>query len=121
MQFLLTNAFLLAVGIMLYLVVRTLPRIEEGAETPERHTVFERIVMSDIPHRLDATVNTFLGKVLRKTKIYLMRTDNYLTGKLKTMNMKNGNGKNGDHTEYIKELNGPLEEAVEEEDNKGVA
>ncbi|MEY4731124.1 MAG: hypothetical protein RL681_70 [Candidatus Parcubacteria bacterium] len=120
LQLILTDILFLALATMLYLVVRTLPRIEESGD-PDRKGVFERMITSDIPGKVDETMNAFMGKTLRRMKINLMRFDNYLTGKLKTMNMGNGNGngngKNGDHNEYMKELTGPLEKEVEKEDN----
>jgi hypothetical protein len=120
LQFILTDILFLSLAVMLYMVVRTLPRIEESGD-PDRKGVFERMVTSDIPGRVDEALNTFMGKVFRRMKVNLMRFDNYLTNKLKTMNMGNGNGngngKNGDHNEYMKELTGPLEKAVEKEDN----
>lgn len=121
LQLILTDILFLALAVMLYLIVRTLPRIEESGN-PDRKGVFERMITSDIPGRIDETLNAFFGKALRRMKINLMRFDNYLTGKLKTMNMGNGNGngkngKNGDHNEYMKELTGPLEKEVEKEDN----
>ncbi len=119
LQLILTDILFLALATMLYLIVRTLPRIEESGD-PDRKGVFERMITSDIPGRIDGTMNAFIGKAFRRMKVNLMRFDNYLTGKLKTMNMENSNGKNGkngDHNEYMKELTGPLEKAVEKEDN----
>ena len=125
LQLILTDILFLALAVMLYLVVRTLPRIEESGD-PDRKGVFERMITSDIPGRIDETLNAFIGKAFRRMKVNLMRFDNYLTGKLKTMNMENGNsngknGKNGDHNEYMKELTGPLEKEVEKEDNSSKA
>ncbi len=118
LQFILTNILFLSIGTLLYLVARTLPRLtDSNGSSPDRQTIFERIVMSDIPHKIDTALNNVIGKTFRKLKIALMRFDNYLTSRLKKFNMENGNGKNGDHNEFIKELNGPIEKAVEREDN----
>ncbi len=118
LQLILTDILFIALATMLYIVVRTLPRIEESGD-PDRKGVFERMITSDIPGRIDETLNTFMGKMFRRMKVNLMRFDNYLTKKLKAMNMENGNGngKNGDHNEYMKELTGPLEKEVEKVDN----
>jgi hypothetical protein len=128
-QFILTNILFVSAGTMLYLAVRTLPRLGDGPGEEQKQTVFERLVMSDIPNKIDTGVNTFLGKLFRRLKVNLMRFDNYLTDKLKKINTENGsarltaggngNGKNGTHADYIKELQGPLEKEVEREDSAG--
>ena len=96
LQFILTNVFLIATGAFLFLMVRALPRIGEEAVREQKHTIFERWVMSEIPHRIDAVVNASLGKLFRKTKVVVMRLDNYLTTRLKKMSHQaNGGGLNG--------------------------
>ena len=91
-QYILTNIFLLSIGLVLFLVVRSLPRVgEDGESAQRRQTLLERLVTSDIPNRLDAMTNVFLGKVFRRLKIHLLRFDNYLTERLKRMTPE-GNG-----------------------------
>ena len=92
-QFILTNLFLISVGGILYIFVRTLPRIGEREVKEEKRTVFERWVMSEIPHEIDRVLNATLGKMLRKLKVLLLRLDNYLTSRLKKIHTEtNGNG-----------------------------
>ncbi|MEK7110490.1 MAG: hypothetical protein AAB867_01405 [Patescibacteria group bacterium] len=88
-QFILTDILMFALGVMLYLAARSLPRIsEDGAPVEAKRTVFERFVMSDIPHRVDAIMNTQSGKLLRRLKVLMLRFDNYLTERLKKIHTK---------------------------------
>ena len=92
-QFILTNVLLISVGGILYIFVRSLPRIGEREVQPEKRTIFERWVMSDIPHEIDRALNATLGKLFRKLKVLLLRLDNYLTSRLKKIHTEtNGNG-----------------------------
>ncbi len=89
LQFILTDILMFALGVMLYLAARSLPRIsEDGTSVETKKTVLERIVMSDVPHRVDAIMNTQSGKFLRRLKVLLLRFDNYLTERLKKIHTK---------------------------------
>ena len=93
LQFILTNLLLISVGGILYIFVRALPRIGEREAKEEKRTVFERWVMSEIPHQIDRALNATLGKLFRKLKVLLLRFDNYLTSRLKKIHTEtNGNG-----------------------------
>ena len=93
-QFIVTNILLVSLGAVLYIVARALPRIREDDGGRERETFLDRLVMSEIPHRVDTALNTYTGKIFRKLKVSLMRFDNYLTEKLKKMSAEtNGNNK----------------------------
>ena len=93
LQFILTNILLIAIGGMLYLFVRTLPRMGESEVKEEKRTVFERWVMSEIPHEIDKVLNATMGKLFRKLKVLLLRLDNYLTARLKKIHTEtNGHG-----------------------------
>jgi hypothetical protein len=86
LQYILTNVLMLALGAILYLAARSLPRLADEEETERQYSLIERWVMSDIPHRVDQAVNLWAGKFFRKVKIYLLRLDNYLTQQLKRIN-----------------------------------
>ncbi len=74
-QYFLTNIILIALGVMLYLVVRTLPRLSEPERNRKVHIV-ERWMQSGIPQRVDMTLEVFSLKFLRKTKVALLKADN---------------------------------------------
>ena len=93
LKFILTNIFMVSFGLVLYLLVRSLPRINED-EAKDRQTVLDRWVASEIPEKLDATMNTFLAKFFRRLRIFLMRVDNFVSDTLKRIPTEaNGNNK----------------------------
>lgn len=78
LQFILTTILLLAIGTILFLVVRSLPRI--GEETPDERTNFwERLLASEIPERIDTAINSFIAKFLRRAKVFVLKLDNRIT------------------------------------------
>ncbi len=81
-QFIFLNLLMLGAGTVLYVVARTLPRLDEGA-SERKLSLLERWVASEMPHKIDAALNTFTGKTLRKTKVLLLRLDNAVGQRLK--------------------------------------
>jgi len=69
------------IRMMLYLLARTLPRLEESQT--DRKGFLERWFASDIPEKVDLVLNQFLVKFLRKLKVLLLRVDNSLSTHLK--------------------------------------
>ena len=76
-QFIFTDILMLSLGVVLYLMVRALPRIAE--EPSEKKNFLDRLAHSDIPEKMDAILNIFLLKFLRKVKILVMKLDNMLS------------------------------------------
>jgi hypothetical protein len=76
---------MISLGVILYIAVRTLPRIEESAPT-EKKSVMERWIASEVPGKLDAALNGFLVKFLRKLKVFLLKVDNSLSLRLRKIN-----------------------------------
>jgi hypothetical protein len=105
-QFIFTNLLMISLGTILYLVVRSLPRIEE--EETKKPNLLERWILSDIPAKLDRSINAYAGKLFRKLKVYVMRLDNFLTEKLKKMNSGESGGLTGQAKPKIdfKEISG---------------
>ena len=89
-QFIITNILMVSLGIVLYLVARALPRVDE---TVPVHGPLGRWVTSEIPERVDVALNSFLGKFLRRTKVFLLKIDYLLTERIKKTKTENGNGK----------------------------
>lgn len=85
-QFLITNILMVSLGMMIYLFARSLPRLDEEDLAPRKGRFLERWLHSGMPERIDAFLNTYLGKFFRKLKIVLLRLDNHLTNRLKKMN-----------------------------------
>ena len=91
-QFIVTNILMLSLGTVLYIVVRTLPRIQDDGTT-EKKGVLERWIASEIPEKIDRALNGFLFKFLRKTKVILLKADNSVSEQLKKIKPEGANGK----------------------------
>ncbi len=81
-QFIATNVLMISLGVILYAVVRTLPRIEENPSTPDEKGAWEKWITSGIPEKIDSALNSFLEKSLRRLRILLMKLDNSVTVRL---------------------------------------
>lgn len=92
-QFILTTVLMASLGTMLYLVARLLPRVEEG-EVSGKPGFLDKLSSSEIPEKLDAAFNNFMTKSLRKTKVVLLKIENFVNDKLKKVSA-NGNGNGG--------------------------
>ncbi len=76
MEFIFTTILMVCLGIVFYLTVQALPRIEE---TPaEERGFLERWAHSEMPEKIDAAFNNFLLKFLRKIKVLVLKLDNML-------------------------------------------
>jgi hypothetical protein len=96
LQFIVTDILMISLGAILYLAVRTLPRVEENLPS-EKKGVFERWIASEVPEKIDAAINSFLAKFLRKLKVLILKIDNYVSGHLQRIKTEGVNG-NGDKT-----------------------
>ncbi|GEM_PF-3521166 len=70
---------LLALSFILYIVAKTLPRVEEspeGAPTVKEHWVGKRI------EKVDVWIRSASEKFLRRLRVWLLRLDNYVGKKL---------------------------------------
>jgi len=104
---------MLALGTILYLFVRALPRIEK--EENVKVGFIERWITSDLPERFDFTLNNFLVKFLRRLKVLVLRIDNLVGNRLKRMNLiEKQNGAKPDWSEITG--NGAKEEVAKSEE-----
>ena len=76
MEFIFTIILMICVGIVLYLTVQTLPRIEEAPS--DQKGFLERWAHSEMPGKIDAAFNNFLLKFLRRNKVLMLKLDNVL-------------------------------------------
>lgn len=96
-QFVITNVLMLSVGTVIYMSVRTLPRIEEDLAAGKKG-MFERWITSEVPEKIDKMLNGFLFKTMKKARVLLLRFDNTLGEQLKKIRPDgNGNGKQNTH------------------------
>ena len=101
LEFVLSNVFMVAAGVVLYLVAHSLPRV--GESEPKKQGFLERWVTSDVPEKVDAVFSNFLGKLLRRTKVFLLKIDNSITASLKKMKQENGAAKTLDFKEIMED------------------
>ncbi len=87
--FIITDIFMLAVGAILYLMVRALPRVAE--DSAHKHTVIDRLAHSELPEKMDAIFDAFLVKFLRKLKVFLLKLENALNKRLRNINIEADN------------------------------
>ena len=80
-SFIFSTLLMLSLGTILYLVARSLPRVEE--EPNAKPSVLDRWATSEIPEKIDAAFNAFLLKFLRKTRVLILKFDNTITKHLK--------------------------------------
>ena len=84
--FILTDVLMIAVGGVLYLMVRALPRIAEVSA--DHQNIIDRLAHSEIPEKLDAAFDTLLVKFLRKSKVFILKLENSLNKRLRKINLE---------------------------------
>ena len=78
-DFLLQTIVFASLGLVIFLLARTLPRLsEEVASTEVKNHYFDRFIKKLPLEKIDSTLNSFIGKALRRTKIVILKVDNLL-------------------------------------------
>ena len=92
-DFILQIAVFLSLGLIIVLLARALPRIEEDkAPAAKKSNVFDKI-LSRLPlAKIDLFVNSVLGKILRRMKVVVLKADNLINNYLGKLKKTNGNG-----------------------------
>jgi hypothetical protein len=80
-MFVFTILLMGSLGVVLYLMVRALPRLAE--EPVEKESFLDRWAHSEIPEKIDAAFNGFLLKFLRRVKIFALKFDNAVSSGLR--------------------------------------
>jgi hypothetical protein len=86
-QFVFLNIFLISLGVLLFLVIRLLPRMDNK---PVSRGFFERWLTSEIPERFDHFLHALYVRTLRRVKVMVLKTDNALTRKMESMRLESG-------------------------------
>ena len=117
MELIFLNILLVGACLVIWLLIRALPRMEK--ETHESKGWFERWLISELPGKIDAFVSTFWVRTLRRFKVFVLRVDNSLTQKLQRMKLESGEGIKGEKIDLKKVVEERAAEAVaaEETDN----
>ena len=89
--FIATDVFMLALGVVLYLMVRALPRVPD--DSSDRQGFLDRLAHSEVPEKIDAAMDAFLLKMVRKLKVFILKIDNALSRHLRKINADEGSAK----------------------------
>jgi len=89
LEFFLINILFISFGIILYIITRSLPRINEENINTSKDSFLDKFINSDFPHKIDSLINFYTVKFFRKFKVLLLRFDNYITERLKKMTNNN--------------------------------
>ncbi|MBI2278962.1 MAG: hypothetical protein HYU81_02790 [Candidatus Brennerbacteria bacterium] len=92
-EFILQMVLVVSGGALLYLVARTLPRLDETDPTPGPRHMLPEWVMHYL-ERADEELVVFFERVVRTLRVFLMKFDNTLGEKMRKLkqNGTNGNG-----------------------------
>ncbi len=111
-EFILANIAMVSTGVVLYLVVRSLPRLGETEVTPKG--LLEHWITSGFPEKLDESFNTFAGKFLRRLRVIILKIDNVVSQSLQHVRSQ----ENGAKLLDFKDVMGDREVASERENEK---
>lgn len=79
-----------SLGLVIYMIARAIPRVPEEVAPSRRSNWVDRI-MSKIPMtKIDENINSFFSKFLRRSKVVVMRADNFINDRLGKLNKKSG-------------------------------
>ena len=104
-----------SLGVILYLMARAMPRLDERKEVVHASGWFDRMLSRMPLAKVDAGVNSFLEKLLRKTRVIVLKVDNLLNQYLNQV--KRGSAKKNGISNEKPQLF-PLLTETKEEDKK---
>ncbi|GEM_PF-1516838 len=84
--------FFFGLGAMIYLIARALPRIGDDLSPASPSTPVDRLLGKIPVEKLDEVSSRVLEKVLRRTRLAILRLDNFLGKSLESVKRSNGNG-----------------------------
>ncbi len=84
-NFILQIVFFVGLGVVVYMIARGIPDAPE--EQPRGR--FGRWVSSLPFDRIDSAISAFIEKILRKTKVAILKLDNLITGYLNRIRANN--------------------------------
>lgn len=88
-NFILQIFIMVSLGAMIFLVARALPRISETLNVSKAKSSW----LGSFPfEKIDAAINSFIEKTLRKIKLILMKTDNMVSRQLGKFKKNSDNG-----------------------------
>lgn len=93
-----------SLGLVIYLMARALPRVSDSGAPPRGPGFFDRL-MSRLPMaKIDENINSFFAKFLRRSKVVVMKIDNFINHRLGRLTKKSGGGeadKTGENNQQL--------------------
>lgn len=89
-DFLLQSTFFLSLGVIVYLLARAVPRVNEEGETAHAPGFFDRLLTKLPLREIDNWLNAFFEKFLRRLRVGLMKLDNLVNQYLSKFKKPNG-------------------------------
>jgi hypothetical protein len=80
-SFILQSLMMLSLGVVLYLLARALPRIDDSELNPPVRNIHHQRLTAYL-EKIDGWINYFLERFLRKLRLFLMKLDNTVSQKL---------------------------------------
>lgn len=93
-NFILQTILMSSLAAIIYLFARALPRVNESSSQKQGGDYIEELLNRLPFEKADAFVSMTMEKVLRKTKVFVLKLDNILTTHLKNLKPTIGAGKN---------------------------
>ncbi|MBI4159630.1 hypothetical protein HY504_00485 [Candidatus Wolfebacteria bacterium] len=91
-NFIFEIGFFLGLGTMIYLVARAVPRVGDDLLADEHHSgLIDRLIARIPMEKLDEMSSRFLLKMLRRTRLVILRLDNLIGKSLEKVKRSNNN------------------------------
>lgn len=89
-DFVLNITFFGSLGIIVYLLARAVPRVPDSPEPERVRGAFDRLLRRLPLQRVDGWVSATLEKFLRKTRVAILKFDNFLHRSIDRVKKANG-------------------------------
>lgn len=101
MELVFLNILLAGVGLLLFLFIRALPRMDDMAAL-DRRSVFERWLTSRLPEKIDILLHALFLRTLRRIKVLTLRLDNGINQRLQRMKFAGGDNIKNEKIDFKK-------------------
>lgn len=108
MEILFLNILLVGAALIVWLLIRALPRVEREDRS---RGWFDRWLTSSFPAKIDAFTSALWLRSLRRFKVFVLRLDNGINQKLQRIKLESGEGIKGDKIDLKKVVENRAAEA----------
>jgi|SRR3989344_3185170 len=77
-----------SLGVVILMMAKALPRVSDAGAPSRGPGFFERLISKLPMARIDENINSFLAKFLRKSKVLVMKIDNFINHRLGKLSKK---------------------------------